>query len=355
MYNGMVKDFETPASLSLYESDGSFTIPCGVKMHGETSLILPKKSMSVRFRASYGDPVLEYDAFDGGVTEFTNLVVRGGQDFYSAIIRNELCTNLALSASDSIVTQRSKHCVLYTNGRYSGIYTLMEKPNEQHYANLAGVSRESVTVEEAAVNSWTDLYKDVFQFCINNDMSVPENYEHFCTVMDVDSLIDWALIQGFCANADLTYGNLRYCRSTENDGKWRLVFYDLDSTFHEAALNYHNIFSYFWLHNRQVSIIINALMENEAFVDRLMTRAAELLEGPLSNEAVVAEIDRLADIVRPEVERDYARFDMTLEKWEWNIQWLKDFVTRRDWAELSEENLCLLFKLSEEERAHYFG
>jgi len=96
-------------------------------------------------------------------------------------------------------------------------------------------------------------------------------------------------------------------------------------------------------------------MANEDFVDRLMTRAAGYLEGPLSNEAVIAEIDRLAALVRPEVERDYARHGMTLEKWEWNIQWLKDLIINNDWATLSANNLCEIFDLSDEERAHYFG
>lgn len=53
MYSNGIKDLELPGSLSLYEEDGGFTIPCGIKMHGETSLILPKKNMSVRFRGAY--------------------------------------------------------------------------------------------------------------------------------------------------------------------------------------------------------------------------------------------------------------------------------------------------------------
>lgn len=355
MYRGKIKNFETPGSLSLYESDGSFTIPCGIKMHGETSLVLPKKSMSVRFRAAYGDPVLEYDAFDGGVSEFTNLLVRGGQDFYSAIIRNELCTNIALSASDNIISHRSKHCVLYINGEYSGIYTLLEKTNEQHYANLAGVSKDSVEVVEAPVDQNSALYKEVFELCINKDMSLPENYEQLCSVMDMDSLIDWIIIEGFCANADLTYGNLRYCRSTENDGKWRLVFYDLDSTFHHTDHNFYNIFSDYWLDRRQISLIIKPLMENETFVDSLMSRAAELFEGPLTNEALIAEIDRLSTQIAPEVARDYTRFGRTYKQWEWNIQWLKDLIIENDWTQLSKRHLSRAFYLSEEQIAHYFG
>ena len=69
--------------------------------------------------------------FGGGVKQFTNLLLRAGQDYYTTVFRNELCLNLALSASDSLVTQRSRYCVLYVDGKYYGIYALMEKSNEQ--------------------------------------------------------------------------------------------------------------------------------------------------------------------------------------------------------------------------------
>lgn len=355
MYSNGVKGMETQGSLALYEEGGSFTIPCGIRMHGETSLILPKKNMSVRFRGSYGQASLDYDIFGGGVTEFTNLILRAGQDFYSGIIRNELCQNLCLNSSDAVISTRSKYCVLYIDGVYSGIYALMEKTNEQLYASIAGVSRDSVTVIESQVWTNTELYDSVFRFCLTNDMSQDENYQHFLSLMDVDSLIDWILIEGYCANADLSYGNLRYCRSTENDGKWRLMFYDLDSTFLDQSQNYYNLLSPYSIENRQVSSLIGRLLKNEDFVHALLTRAGELLNGPLTNENTVAEIRRLAEQIEPEVERDYARFGMSLEKWLWNIDFLENFVADRDWRQHNIDTLCNIFGLSQEERAEYFG
>ncbi len=56
-------------------------------------------------------------------------------------------------------TQRSRYCVLYVNGEYRGIYTLMEKVDKQHYASLMGVSRESVTVMKAWANPGTEYYE----------------------------------------------------------------------------------------------------------------------------------------------------------------------------------------------------
>lgn len=353
MYLNGRKFHEIPGNLALYEEGGGFSIPCGVKMHGETSLVLSKKNMSVRFRGAYGQGKLEYDIYGGGVSSFRNLVLRAGQDYTNLILRNELCENMALSASDSILVQRNRYCILYVNGSYYGIYALTEKTNEQMAADWMGVDRDSVTVLESQVGSDTEMFRDLFSFCMLNDLTREDNYRHVEQQLDLDSLIDWCLIEGWCANADLTYGNLRYCRSTENDGKWRLIFYDLDSTLTHPDKEFTNIFSPYQLEVRQVSILIAPLLKNPEFRERLLTRAGELLTGPLSDEALMTEFERLRAEIAPEVARDYGRFQMTEEKWEWNLNWFRDLIAQ-GWAKNGVDNLCSLFHLSEEERAYYF-
>lgn len=355
MYNGRQKGIELPASLSLYDGGEGFTMGCGVSMNGETSLVLPKKNMAVRFRDAYGQATLNYDIYGGGVTEFTNLLLRSGQDFPRAIIRNELCQELCAQATDRVVNQRSEYCVLYINGVYSGIYSLKEKTNEQLYASLAGVSRDSVTVMEANVPLDSEFYQEVVAFCQFNDMSLPENYQHFCDMFDVDSLIDWLILEGYCANTDVSSGNVRYCRSTENDGKWRLMFYDLDATFSDVGSVYLNLMSEYAQQNRQVSFFIVPLMANEEFQDRFLTRAAELMGSVLTVENVFAQMDRLCAIVRPEVERDYGRFNRTEEDWDFALEEIRQLLVNHDWQKLNIDNLCGLFDLDESQREHYFG
>ena len=355
MYNGRQKGIELPASLSLYDGGEGFTMGCGVSMNGETSLVLPKKNMAVRFRDAYGQATLNYDIYGGGVTEFTNLLLRSGQDFPRAIIRNELCQELCAQATDKVVNQRSEYCVLYINGVYSGIYSLKEKTNEQLYASLAGVSRDSVTVMEANVPLDSEFYQEVVAFCQFNDMSLPENYQHFCDMFDVDSLIDWLILEGYCANTDVSSGNVRYCRSTENDGKWRLMFYDLDATFSDVGSVYLNLMSEYAQQNRQVSFFIVPLMANEEFQDRFLTRAAELMGSVLTVENVFAQMDRLCAIVRPEVERDYGRFNRTEEDWDFALEEIRQLLVNHDWQKLNIDNLCGLFDLDESQREHYFG
>ena len=355
IYTSSTKDMEVAATVSFYEEGGSFTFPCGVKMHGESSLILPKKNMSLRFRGTYGLEELHYDLFgDGGVCDFTNLLLRAGQDYYHAIIRNELCTELARAASDRIVTSRSRYCILYLDGKYMGIYALEEKLNEAMYAHLLGVSKGSVTVNTAPLEPRDPMYQEVISFAEQNDLSLPGNYEELCRRFDVASFIDWLILEGCFGNDDLTYSNVRYCRSTEGDGKWHLMFYDLDSCFYATDNCFSNLFAPWNLQSRQVCQLAGALLQNPDFRASLLSRAGELIPTALSNERILEEIDRLSGIIDPEVARDYQFYEMFKENWEWNVDWLRNLIRESNWEQACIDQLCSYLQVTAEERALYF-
>ena len=355
MYNGPAKGVELPASISLYRGDGGFTAPCGVLLNGETSLIMSKKNMSLRFRGSYGQETLQYDIFGGGATEFTNLLLRAGQDQEQAIIRNELSQSLCEKADMDVINQRSIFCVLYVNGEYNGIYTLKEKANKYLYASVAGVDPDSVEVIEAPAGYDTEFYDQVIRFAYMNDMSLDENYEHLAALVDMDSLTDWLIMEGFCANTDVTSGNLRYCRSEQADGKWHFMFYDLDATFATPGSMYTNLLSEYGVDHIQVSSLAVPLMQNAGFKDRFLTRADELLGDKLSNKAVINEINAMTEELSAEVDRDFARYGKDRSSWEWSLEQLLYLVDDCDWRQQNIDALCFVFGLSSSERSHYFG
>ncbi len=355
MYDSRKKGVEKAGSLSFYRDGEQFTIGCGISLNGETSLVMPKKNMSLRFRDVYGADMLEFDIYGGGVTQFRNVLLRSGQDFDHAIVRNELCQNICAAADMKLVNQRSIWGVLYINGEYSGLYTLKEKANEQLYASLAGISRESVELVEAPIDYGSDFYNEVVYFTMLSDMSIDENYEKLCSMLDVDSFIDWLIIEGFCGNTDMTTGNLRLVRSWEDEGKWKCMLYDLDATFGPAGCTYANFMSeYAYIHNT-IGSMTYPLMKNSEFRDRFLSRAAELLETVLTNETILEELERLADEVRPEVTRDYARFSMSLADWEYDLENLRYTISSRNWRQHCIDELCRVFDLEDAERARYFG
>lgn len=354
VYNSPWPHLELAGNLALYEEDGGFNLPCGVKLNGATSLVLAKKNLSIRFRSAYGAPELCYDCFDGGVDHFTNLLLRSGQDFNGVIMRNELCCAMAGKATDKVLVQRFKYCVLYINGEYRGIYALEEKTNEQMFADHLGVSRESVTVSEASVSTRDPFYADVVQPCLETDLSEEANYRAVCEKLDIDSMIDWILVEGWCANKDLTSGNLRYGRSTENDGKWRLMLYDLDATFSYPGFCF-DLLNPIALNSRQIGNIIQALLANEDFRGRLLARAAEMLKGPLSNEELLAEMDALAEQLEPEVPRNHLLINTEPRHWRFNLDSLRELIVTEDWQQHSIDQLCHHLSVTDEERREYFG
>ena len=351
MYLNKEKGTEVPGNISYYNGDDSFSINCGIKMHGFSTLELSKKNMSVRFRGAYGSSKLEHDIFGGGVTEFSDLLLRGGGDQTYSIVRNEACMNIGMEFSDAIIGQRNMYCVLYVNGEYRGIYALMEKTNERLYAEVAGVSEGSVTMNEATVNPGQAMYDEIIQFIIEDDMSDPANYRKVCDAIDIDSLIDWTVFEGWTGNNDLTSGNLRFVKSTENDGKWRLMLYDLDAAFYSSTNCMVNVLD-FW---NQITMMNSSLVKNAEYRDKLIRRTAEALSTTLTEENISAEYTRLCSIIEPEVARDSYVSGLSYDDWEKHVETQQELFLKSGWNSDCISNLCYILRIDDEEREFYFG
>lgn len=351
IYYGKRKYYEIPANISYFEDGSSFNIDCGLKMKGWTSLENPKKSMGVSFRGCYGDDMLDYDIFGSDVTEFSSLSIRAGQDYPLAIIRNELFQELCLEMGDNVPTQNSKYCILYLNGSYYGIYCLKEDFSKQYYASHKGVNKSDVTMLKSPVALSSAVYQEVYQFCRDNDMSLDENCDHICSVLDIDNVVDWFLIEGYTANSDVN-GNMRYFKLNDG-GKWQIAFYDLDWTFNYAS----NCFTNITDSNRevQVSQLINRLLTNARFREQLLSRYSELVSTTLSNEHVLAKIDELQALLEPEVPRERDQWGSDVDGWHYRLDELRSFITNNDYANYSANKLCSLLGASAEQKMQYFG
>ena len=351
IYYNKRKYYEIPANISYFEDGSSFNIDCGLKMKGWTSLENPKKSMGVSFRGCYGDDMLDYDIFGSDVTEFSSLSIRAGQDYPLAIIRNELFQELCLEMGDNVPTQNSKYCILYLNGSYYGIYCLKEDFSKQYYASHKGVNKSDVTMLKSPVALSSAVYQEVYQFCRDNDMSLDENYDHICSVLDIDNVVDWFLIEGYTANSDVN-GNMRYFKLNDG-GKWQIAFYDLDWTFNYAS----NCFTNITDSNRevQVSQLINRLLTNARFREQLLSRYSELVSTTLSNEHVLAKIDELQALLEPEVPRERDQWGSDVDGWHYRLDELRSFITDNDYANYSANKLCSMLGASAEQKMQYFG
>ena len=351
IYRNYTRDIEVPCNITLIEEGGGFSIDGGVEMYGHMGLTLPKKSFKVNFRGAYGQDDLIYPVFgEDGPVLYDSLVIRSGQDYPNTIFRDELFTSLCREASTSVLAQRDKHVILYINGKYWGIYTIKEAFGETMYAENYNVNIDSVSMQQAPVPTDTEMM-EIIRFARQNDLSKQENYEYFCSKIDIDSLIDWMIFEGYCSNTDIPQ-NLRYFKSSENGDKWQFAYYDLDWGwyFHQGFIGL--------LSNEKADQhmpLCKAPFENQEFRERFFTRMAELKNGVLSNENVLARIDHYVQLLSPEIEREKQHWSGSYEQWENNVEKMRSYITARDhWAHLMT-HMRRYVGMTNAEYKKYFG
>lgn len=351
-YNG-TRDVYCSGNIAYYEEDGSFNQGCLVDVKGWTSRSLPKLSLGVRFKGALGG-ALEYDVFDNGISYYTTLSLRAGQDYTFSYIRNELFQEICLDMDSQTLTQESKYSVLYINGEYRGLYCLKEDLSRSYYATHAGVSKESVEVYKPHFDTNANFSREILDYCRQNDLSDPEHYKVICDRLNIDSFIDWFIIQSYSANTDMR-GNTRYYRSTENGNRWTVALYDLDWAFHYPRIAFGAIAYEVGNVGKEIPEIFRSLLESEDFCTALLTRYSELSKTLLSDESVLARIDSMAAEIEPEVARDRERWGLSLEAWYKRVDDLRGVITGYDYNNYCVDRICYLLSLTAEEREYWFG
>ena len=343
---------EILCNLTLYEGDTGFTIDCGIKMFGHMGLTNPKKSFKVNFRGRYGEDMLQYPLYGEDAPQYyDSLVVRSGQDYPLSIFRDELFTSLARDAGSNTLAQEDKHCILYINGEYWGIYCLKEAYCETMIANHYGISQDTVEIIQAPVDfEYGTEILELIGYAWDANMNDPEAWEYLSGQVDVDSLIDWMILEAYSTNTD-TQQNLRYFRSPELGNKWMLAYYDIDWGWHYNSQFSHVLSpSYKWQHMG----LTKNFMKNKEFRQRFLARLSELLETVLSDENVLARIEYYEALLDPEVPRERQRWGSSYEAWQGRVQELKDFLENGHLKKMITK-LDQFIDLTQDEKNTYFG
>lgn len=297
------RSLEKAAHIEYYFAGTGFATDCGIQLHGDMSRIKSgrnKRSYKLVFREQYGESPVNFSIFENsGETKLYSIVLRNGSDALQSVIKDELVTNIAARTSPQLCIMDSRYCALYINGEYEGLYPIREGLSSGYYAVRYGVSKESVEMHRPDIDE-NQEFQALLSFARSNDLTIDENYEYMESKISFDSMIDWMIYQAYTANSDVE-GNVRYYKSTEGDAKWRYALFDLDFGMKEAA-------SFKYLLTGSWNIIPRKLLKNEAFLDRFLTRMAYLLENDLSQAGVLKEFDYLTNLIRPELERDRARW-----------------------------------------------
>ena len=342
---------ERCGSVTFFDGESSFSLDCGIKIHGATSRFAQsKKSMKLCFRSRY-DGELNYDLFGNGVESFSSVLLRAAQeDTFSTHMRDIFAHELAIKCFPTLLAQDYKYTVLYINGRYWGVYAYREAHSADSFANHYGYDPATVVQYK---ESWPygSAVNELYNFIIYNNMADDANYEYVTQHIDIDSVIGWSIIQAYMGNMDNNPPNFRMYYSSADDCS-RFALVDLDLGMFKYSIMFDTAFNSGYAY----SSIPSCLLANAQFRERFLTALSECLNGEMSNDSANALLDELAAQIRPEMERECERWGYTVDLWERMVGTLHEYINNYGGRARCLANAVTGYiSMSDDEWNSYFG
>lgn len=356
--NNWYEGIEVVAHAELYEDGKSFSIPCGFKLFGGSTRGMAKKSFALKFRKKYGESELHYQVFDNrDFSTFNTLILRSGsQDSERALFRDVLMTSLA-DGLINVDVQSYKPVILYINGQYWGIYNIREKIDAEFISNHYNVPEDNtdiVNILRGVDEGSGTNYNNLVNYISSHDLSIQENYEYVKSKLDIESFVDFWIAETYAANNDIL--NARFFSNPQVDnGKFNMIFYDLDFGMYNYAHNYFN----FTIQPEGMSafkvstLFMRKLIKNKEFKQTYLERLSYQMKNVWNEERVLNRIDELYKLYLPEMERNQKRWNLTMTEWNERVNFLKKYASVRNDYMLSHAKS--FFGLSNDEYRKYFG
>ncbi len=341
-YNMRGEGWRRHADLTLFSPDGVDLCneDARIGIRGNYTRYVNQKSFSLF-------PEDTQKLFDGLFFDGNTLVIRTGgtEDMYETnfrdAINNEIARNLAVGS------QRSVCCQVFLNGEFWGCYNLQERLDPSFVAARYGIDEENVNLIknfEAVSGKKEDLdkYLELEAFLATEDLSSDLNYQRFCNMMDIDSLIDYYCCEVFFANDDAYDNNVALWRSRKiglgpyEDGKWRFLLFDTDCSdgYRENAAA--NVDSFVDGQCRDINPdtdrFFAPLMKNAAFRERFRNRFLELLAGDFSYERIEPILNGMENTYKRPMTLSIRRFkdpNYSEEQYLMSVQVVRDFFRER--------------------------
>ena len=336
---------------------------CGARHFGAYSLKMSQKGIKLSLREIYGQTEVSYPFFnenENAATTFSTLLLRpSGQDQDRAKLRDELVPAIIRGQID-IDYQEYRACALYVDAQYWGLYYIREHLGGEYLETYYGYEEGTYDLVKSqlfAQEGSLDAYMKLTSFCKKNDLTVKENYDYICSVVDIDSLINFWTLETYFGNFDS--GNIR-CYKPKKGGKWRWMIYDMDWAM--VGVNTMKNRNYIDEHLLDPgghgaahfdNAIIRNLLKNEEFKQRFLTLYCHHIQYTFAPERTVPILNAMADNIDNEIKLNQDVWKKPIYKdWKnYTVPFLRKFLQEK--PAIAYTQLQKSFKLKNGELEQY--
>lgn len=308
-------EWERTADMQYFDTEKklALTQKCGVRIQGKASREYVPKGIKLYARELYERSGRFYtDFFGTGYMADTITLMAGGQDF-KLKIRDYITAELVRNRN--FATMHFEPCVLFLNGEYWGVYWLTEKYDDIYLEHYYNVDKDNVIMiknRELAEGEEIYFYDVMMQYMFNEDLSIAENYQFICDVVDMQSLIDYYAVQIYIGRyIDWPGGNneaLWRTLETEEgnvcaDGKWRWMLFDSNTGGLSADITdmdtLKNAMGYKMFYN---------LCQNEDFKEQFVVTFMDIANTCFTEENVDTVISKYLELMTEPLKIHMRRF-----------------------------------------------
>jgi hypothetical protein len=375
-------EWERPASLEFFESDGSlgFQQDIGIRIHGGFSRRFAQKSFRLYARSEYGASRFNYPIFpDMDYGNYNRLILRNsGNDFGGTMFMDAAAQSLIRHFN--VDTQAYRPAIIFINGEYWGILNIRERYDRHYLERVYGVNSDRVQIltnrntvkypddedpidddpdnEDPGVNEPSERlinehYENMVQFIDEQDLSVQENMDYVATRMDIDNYLDYFSAQIYYGNTDWPQSNIDFWRyDTEyhpnapkgHDGRWRWLLFDADRSLGLVTQADFDMIEWVIVReniryvetgredNEWPNLILRNLLENEQFYNDFINRLSDHLNTAFLTDRVISVIDSLKAPLEPVINEHISRWPRNhrnRERWDDRVQGMYLYATHR--------------------------
>jgi len=331
--------WQRPAVLTVRDAAGGVLLgnePVGIRIHGGTSRSLAQKGLRLYFDG-YGDSdEVVLDLLGGTLDRFGRLILRTAR-YPEFCLRDNLANSLFLDLGHD--GSRSRFVAVFLNGEYWGGYNLRERFDAkwaETTRDLPAGGYALVKDSRTVAGDGADWFALLRWASRPADYADPAWYAALSSRLDLDSWLDWLLVNIALASADNGYLN-NEAQLRVGDGPWRMLMWDEDDVMLTDNVDADLLRFYSsanadqfaaarppvwymggWTEQAQQRCdLLRHALQNQTFRDRFARRWNELTAGPLSVAALQARLDSLVQAQTPELSLHGAR-------WGWTADWYTD-------------------------------
>ncbi len=301
------------------------------------------KSLKISTNKRTGNETFNYKVYHNESTKKDNIYssfqLRNGGNGYEELICRDGFTQSVAKGIGNIDYQAYLPVGYFINGIYKGMMGLRERTNASYVKANYGLDEDKIDIVEFTqkrveagcgdLNAYNEMYKfvtDSINYKKDNFVALLDNY------MDVEEYVNYMIFEQFIVNTDWPGNNQKIWRK-HIGGKFRWILYDTDfglGLYDGWARNYTNksLNTITWCTGEGEEAnwananpsnyafdeeyiwktkFFKCLMKNQGFKDMFVTKAIELLAGPLSGES----FDKAMEDFIPLVEKEYCANNKT--------------------------------------------